>query len=161
MRSRRPQGWCLSTSRIEVRIELVTQLKTSELDELVIRSLEEGFKFVQRLRDEYESGINRFDLPGEALLLAREAWSVIAVVGLNLDPEGQPGVMRLRRFYVLPEYRRQGLGQKMLLEVIELARKAHAKTLELHTDNSQSARFYERNGFQRLDSSNPTHRLTL
>jgi GNAT superfamily N-acetyltransferase len=161
MRSRRPRGWCLSTSRIEVSIERATQLEPNDLDELVIRSLEEGFQFVQRLRDEYESGVNRFEHPGEALLLARDAQMVIAVVGLNLDPEGQLGVMRVRRFYVLPEYRRQVLGQKMLLEVIKLAREAHAKILELHTDNPQAAWFYERNGFQTLNSSNPTHRLTL
>jgi ribosomal protein S18 acetylase RimI-like enzyme len=144
-----------------VSIERVTQLEPSDLDELVIRSLEEGFKFVQRLRDEYESGVNRFDQPGEALLLARDATDVIAVIGLNIDPGGRPGVMRVRRFYVLPEYRSQGLGQKMLLEVIELAREAHAQSLELHTDNQNAARFYEPNGFQTLNSGNPTHRLTL
>ncbi len=142
-------------------IERVSQFEPNELDGLVIRSLEEGFKFVQRLRDEYESGVKRFDQPGEALLLARDAQIVTAVIGLNLDPEGQPEVMRLRRFYVLPEHRGHGLGQKMLLEVIELARKANAKFLELHTDNRHAARFYERNGFQALKSSNPTHRLAL
>jgi ribosomal protein S18 acetylase RimI-like enzyme len=140
------------------RVEL---LVPNELDGLVIRSLEEGFKFVQRLRDQYESGINRFDQRGEALLLARDASEVIAVIGLNIDPEGQPDVLRVRRFYVLPEYRRQGLGQKMLLEVIELARVARAKVLELHTDNPHAARFYDRNKFQALTSSNPSHRLEL
>jgi GNAT superfamily N-acetyltransferase len=157
MRWRRPRGWCLSTSRIE----RVNQLEPTELDELVSQSLEEGFQFVQRLRDEYGSGVNRFDQPGEALLLAREASNVIAVIGLNLDPHGQSGVMRVRRFYVLPEHRGQGLGQKMLLEVIELARVAKAAFLELHTDKPQAARFYERNGFHALTSSNPTHRLEL
>jgi GNAT superfamily N-acetyltransferase len=139
----------------------VTKLEPNELDGLVIRSLEEGFKFVQRLRDQYESGINRFDQHGEALLLARDASEVIAVIGLSIDPEGQPDVMRVRRFYVLPEYRRHGLGQKMLLEVIELARGASAKVLELHTDNPHAAQFYERNKFQALTSSNPSHRLEL
>jgi GNAT superfamily N-acetyltransferase len=147
----------LSTSRIE----RATQIGTHEFDGLVCSSLEEGFKLVQRLRDEYQSGINRFDQPGEALLLARDAQSVIAVIGLNLDPEGRVGVMRLRRFYVLPEHRRHGLGEKMLLEVINLARTAHAKVHELYTDNSQAERFYERNGFEPLTSINPSHRLEL
>jgi GNAT superfamily N-acetyltransferase len=151
----------LSTSRIEVSIERVLQLEPTELDELVIRSLEEGFQFVQRLRDEYESGINRFDQPGEALLLARAAQEVIAVIGLNLDPQGQPSVMRVRRFYVLPEHRGHGLGRKMLLEVIAMARAAKATKLELHTDNPQAASFYERNGFQALTSTNPTYHLEL
>jgi ribosomal protein S18 acetylase RimI-like enzyme len=151
----------LSTSRIEVKPERETRPEPNELDGLVIRSLEEGFKFVQRLRDEYQSGTNRFNQPGEALFLARDAQTVIAVIGLNLDPDGRSGVMRVRRFYVLPEHRGHGLGQKMLLEVIELAQAAKAKSLELHTDNPNAARFYERNGFQALTSSNPTHRLTL
>ena len=166
MRLWRPRGWCLSTSRIragtEARIERVTQLGPNELDELVNRSLEEGFKFVQRLRDEYQSGVNRFDQPCEALLLARDADTMdarinVAVIGLNLDPNGQPGVMRVRRFYVLPERRGHGLGRTMLLEVIQLARGAHAKSLEVHTDNPQAARFYERNGFQPLNSSHASH----
>jgi GNAT superfamily N-acetyltransferase len=151
----------LSTSRIEASIERIITLEPHELDELVIRSLEEGFKFVQRLRDEYQSGTNRFECPGEALLLARDRQIVIVVIGLNLDPNDQVGVMRLRRFYVVPEHRGHGLGHIMLLTVIELARAAGAKTLEPRTDNPHAARFYERNGFQPLNSSNPTHRLEL
>ena len=121
------------------------------------KQLEEGFKFVRRLRDEYQSGVNRFDQPGEALLLAREAQTVIAVIGLNRDLQAQPGVMRVRRFYVLPEHRNNGLGKTMLLKVIQLARDTHAKSLELHTDNPQAVRFYERNGFQTLNSSHASH----
>ena len=144
----------MSTSRIEV-------LEPTELDHLVGRSLEEGFRFVQRLRDEYTSGQNRFDRPGEALLTARELQTVIAVIGLNLDPHGRPGVMRVRRFYVLPEHRSVGLGQKMLLEVIELARMANAQTLELSTDHPRASRFYERNGFEVIRAEHATHRLSL
>jgi ribosomal protein S18 acetylase RimI-like enzyme len=147
----------LSTSRIE----RVITLGPNELDELVRCSLEEGFRFMQRLRDEYASGANRFERPGEALLLARELQTVIAVIGLNLDPHGQPGVMRVRRFYVLPEYRSVGLGQKMLLEVIELARNANTQTLELSTDNPPASRFYERNGFEVIQAEHATHRLEL
>jgi GNAT superfamily N-acetyltransferase len=161
MHSKPPRGWCSSILRTEVIIERVTQLEPHELEGLVRCSLEEGFKFVQRLRDEYESGVSGFDRHGEALLLARDAQRVTAVIGLSLDPQGQPGVMRVRRFYVLPEHRGHGLGRKLLIEVIELARAARAQILELHTDNPQAERFYERNGFQRLDSRNPTHRLEL
>jgi GNAT superfamily N-acetyltransferase len=155
----------LSTSRIEASIqasiERAIQLEPNELDGLVRCSLEEGFNFVQRLRDDYQSGVNRFDQLGEALLLARDTQRVLAGIGLNFDPNGQPGVMRLRRFYVLPEHRGQGLGEKMLLEVIELARAARAQVLELHTDNPHAARFYERNGFHALTLSDPSHRLEL
>ena len=69
--------------------------------------------------------------------------------------------MRLRRFYVLPERRGHGLGRTMLLEVIQLARGTHAKSLELHTDNPQAALFYQGHGFLRLNSNDPTHRLEL
>ena len=147
----------MSTSRIE----RVTTLEPSELDGLVARSLEEGFRFVQRLRDENASGQNRFERPAEALLIARDSQSVIAVIGLNNDPHGQPSVMRVRRFYVLPEYRSLGLGQKMLLEVIELARIANAQTLELSTNNPRASRFYEQNGFEVIRGEPATHRLGL
>jgi GNAT superfamily N-acetyltransferase len=157
MRFLPPRGWCLSTSRIE----RVRTLEPTELDGLVARSLEEGFRFMQRLRDEYISGANRFERPGEALLMARASQTVIAVIGLNLDPHRQPGVMRVRRFYVLPEHRGAGLGQKMLLEVIELSRIANAKMLELSTDNPRVSRFYQQHGFEVVRAEHATHRLSL
>ncbi len=146
----------MSTSRIE----RITTLEPSELDGLVARSLEEGFRFVQRLRDEYTSGQNRFERPGEALLIARELLTVIAVIGLNNAPHGQPSVMRLRRFYVLLEHRSAGLGKKMLLEVIEIARIANVQTLELSTNNPLASRFYEQNGFEFIRGEHATHRLS-
>ena len=157
MRCGTPRGWCLSTSRIE----RVRTLEPNDLDRLVARSLEEEFRFVERLRHEYASGQNRFERPGEVLLIARESQTVIAVIGLNHDPYRQLGVMRVRRFYVLPEHRGTGLGQKMLLQVIELARIANTRILELSTDNPRASRFYEQNGFEVVQAEHATHRLSL
>jgi hypothetical protein len=58
-----PRGWCLNTSRIEAKLERVIGLKPNELgpnelDRLVSQSLQERFGFVQRLRQNYRTGLN-------------------------------------------------------------------------------------------------------
>jgi hypothetical protein len=50
-------------------ITRTTELDLPPLDELRIESLREGYRFIDRLCDEWASGSNRFSAPGEALFL--------------------------------------------------------------------------------------------
>src|SRR5262245_15867190 len=58
----------------------------ADLEPFVQASLSEGFRFLQRLRDEWNSGVNRFTEPGEAFFVARHPASLAGVCGLNRDP---------------------------------------------------------------------------
>jgi ribosomal-protein-alanine N-acetyltransferase len=51
---------------------------------------------------------------------------------------------------VLPEARRQGIGSRLLVQVLEEARQAGARRvwLEVRASNAAAIRFYERHGFR-------------
>ena len=116
---------------------------------LIAESEHAGLGFVRGLADEWASGANRFDRPGEALFIARMTDRVVGVCGLNIDPyAATPEVGRVRHLYVLQAYRRLGIGRRLVIEVIGAAR-GRFGTLRLRTENPSAAAFYERLGFLR------------
>src|SRR2546423_527345 len=80
-------------TNMTVAIERLSNLQPECLATLIAESERGGLRFVRRLADEWTSGANRFDRPGEALFLARSGDDVIGVCGLNIDPyAAQPNV---------------------------------------------------------------------
>src|SRR5436309_11313799 len=117
------------------------------LAELVAESEEAGFRLVSRLVEDWESGRNRFDGPGEAFFAAVCGARVVGVCGLNADPyTAAPGVGRVRRLYVLAGFRRSGVGRQLVRAVVEAA-DGHFQQLRLRTEGRAAARFYEVLGF--------------
>ena len=130
-------------------IERLSDLPADSFDALVAESEQAGWRFLRRLTEEWASGANRFDRPGEALLAALVGGRVIGVCGLNVDPyAAAPGVGRVRHLYVLSAYRRLGFGRRLVGEVIGAAR-GRFDSLRLRTDNPAAAQLYERLGFRR------------
>lgn len=120
-----------------------------DLGELLAASLREDLRFVKRLCDDWASGINRFDQPGEGLLVALDGTRVVGVCGLNRDPfVAGEGIGRVRRFYVLPAYRRQGLGGRMLDELVARAL-PHFTVLRVLSLEARD--FYRTHGFRLLE----------
>ncbi len=78
----------------------------------------EGHRFLERLAADWTSGIVRFDRPGEALLTASLAGALAGVGGLTLDP-AVPGALRMWRFYIHPAWRRQGIGRRLAVALLE------------------------------------------
>ena len=143
-----------------ISITKVEELDLNVLQKLRAESSREGFQFMERLSDEWVSGANRFDNPGEALFLAVVDEEVVGVCGLNRDPYASaPNIGRVRRLYVLREHRRGGVGRALLNAVIAHARN-HFKILRVRTD--AATEFYAANGF-RPDASDAeaTHVLDL
>jgi GNAT superfamily N-acetyltransferase len=140
-----------------VAIERLTRLPPNLLAELLTASEQEGFRFVRRL----VAGDNRFDRPGEALFAASAGGRVIGVCGLSYDPfAGSPDVGRVRRLYVLPEYRQQGVGRRLVDEVVSAAR-GHFRRLRLRTNADGADQFYRALGFERSTELDCTHVLEL
>ena len=80
------------------------RLPIGGLDELRAEARAEGYNFIDRLANEWESGMNRFDASGETLCGHLENGLLVAVGGLNRDPfAGRADVGRIRRVYVRPE----------------------------------------------------------
>jgi len=144
-----------------VTIEPLGGWPPGRLAALVAESERAGLSFVRRLAEEWASGHNRFDRPGEALFAAIVEGDVVGVCGLNVDSRAaSPGVGRVRHLYVLSAHRRVGVGRQLVLAVIAAARSSFWQ-LRLRTTNPAAARLYEALGFKRTgDEADCTHRMT-
>lgn len=138
---------------IEIRRQ--QPIPTHELQPLIQASLAEGHQFLQRLAREAEDGANTFQNPGEAFFFAYHDKQLIGTAGLNLDPfENDSSIGRVRRVYVLPQFRGQGVARRLLQTVL-----AHNTFAVLHLRSTPEAnRLYESLGFQPTGQANPTHR---
>lgn len=135
------------------------ELPVPGIEELRAEARAEGYDFLETLVEDWASGGNRFDGPGEALFGVIGDGALLAVGGLNVDPwAGDPGTGRIRRVYVRREFRNRGLGRALMAGLIEQARKGFAR-VRLRAANADAARLYERLGFEPLASPDATHIL--
>ena len=143
-------------------IERVIDAPAERLGALLAESERQGFRFVRRLMEEWESGANRFDRPGEVLFVARVGDEVVGVCGLNVDPHADdPAIGRVRHLYVRVSHRRSGIGEQLVADVLEAARGRFAR-LHLRTTDLTAARLYERFGFRRTgEGRDRTHVLDV
>jgi GNAT superfamily N-acetyltransferase len=124
--------------------------EVKELPQAIVELEQEANKeelaLVTRMIEEFKSGKNRFDGPGEFFLTAYDNDKLIACGGLSQqwnenDVEARIG--RVRRFYVLPEYRKHGVG-KHLLKYLENKAVVNFSALCLYTDTHPAAHFYQK-----------------
>ncbi len=74
---------------------------------------------LRRPAENWQSGKNRFNAPGETLLGAFVNHQLVGVCGINSDPfSPQPRAGRIRHLYISERYRRRGIGQQLLVSVI-------------------------------------------
>lgn len=131
-------------------VKLINNLLNFDLDSLVKQSKEEGFRFVERLKDDFKNGSNTFNHFGESLFgVFNEEGVLVAIGGLNKDPfSNEQFIGRLRRFYVSKEYRRKGIGSLLVKRIIDES-KRYYKILVLHTDTGHADKFYSSIGFSK------------
>jgi GNAT superfamily N-acetyltransferase len=115
---------------------------------LIEESKEDGFRFLDRLVNDYKNGTNDFKKPSEALYgVFTDKGILIGICGLNVDPyTTDQKVGRVRRFYVSKDFRRKGIAQILLNKIVTEARK-NFDILVLHTDTPEASRFYTSFGF--------------
>lgn len=141
----------------------ITDLKSVDVTKLVEESEAEGYRFLKRLVSQYEDGTNTFNQEGEVLYGVWDQHDqLVAIGGLNRDPYStKEGVGRLRRFYISPNARRQGIGTRLLKEIIKYGQ-GNFKEIVVRTDSSMADAFYRANGFSAdLGLPEATHGLTL
>ena len=141
----------------------ITDLKSVDVTKLVEESEAEGYRFLKRLVSQYEDGTNTFNQEGEVLYGVWDQHDqLVAIGGLNRDPYStKEGVGRLRRFYISPNARRQGIGTRLLKEIIKYGQ-GNFKEIVVRIDSWMADAFYRANGFSAdLGLPEATHGLTL
>jgi GNAT superfamily N-acetyltransferase len=133
---------------VTMQINKIVDLYKVDISSLVVESQEEGFRFLERLVNEYKNGTNDFKKPGEALYgVFTDNGILVGIGGLNVDPyTTDEKVGRVRRFYVSKNCRRKGIGHNLLNRIVNEAKKDF-DTLVLHTDTPQASQFYKSFGF--------------
>jgi GNAT superfamily N-acetyltransferase len=136
-------------------------LPIDDFEELAAEARGEGWRFVDRLRQEWDANINRFSGPGEVLFGAFENDRLIAVAGLNRDPyTNGDRTGRLRHLYVRSRWRRRGIAEALVRAVLDAAR-TQFQSVRLRTGNPAAARLYRRSGFRTIEHRDATHEATL
>jgi GNAT superfamily N-acetyltransferase len=145
-----------------IAIAPLATLPPDAIQPLLDASRSEGLRLVERLADEYASGANRFDRPGELLLGAYAAGQLVGVGGVNRDPYARDAcVARMRHLYVLPAWRRRSVGRQLVAALIAAAA-PHFAVLRLRTTNPAADRFYQSIGFLVAEGdADATHALEL
>lgn len=134
-------------------------LPIAGIEELRAEARAEGYNFIEALVEDWASGVNRFDGPGEMLCGHLDQDRLAAVGGLNRDPFADcDAVGRIRRVYVRTAWRNRGIGTALVSELVDEAR-GHFHCVSLRAENSDAARLYERIGFVPIDNPDATHIL--
>lgn len=141
----------------------ITQLHAlpAQLSDLEREASMQGFRFLRRLIEEWHSGSNRFDKPGERLLVAKDDGNIVGIAGLNVDPYATArDTARLRRVYVANDHRRRGIGEALVGALLAEA-SPRFRVVRLSTDTDVAAAFYERLGFSAVADETATHEKML
>jgi ribosomal protein S18 acetylase RimI-like enzyme len=144
-----------------LEVQRIRDLPRQEFAEMLTESKTAGFRAIDRLVTDWETGANHFDCPGEALFIARRDNRILGVCGLNRDPYIHfSKVGRVRRLYVMQDSRRQGIGRRLTHQIIEVAEQSF-DWLHVRTTNPIAAEFYQSLGFMTCRSQLVTHTLDL
>lgn len=124
---------------------------------LLNESLAQGQRMLQRLRDNWESGANRFDQNGEILIAGFINDELAGVCGRNIDPYGvDAGQGRVRHLYVAQRFRRNGVGSALVRSILD-GTSEYFSCLNTNAPESAYA-FYQALGFVRVtDTATVTH----
>jgi len=134
---------------VKSRIRYVNNLLSEDISKLREESIKEGFNIISRLINDYKSGKNKFNQKGEALIVCEIDDKIVGICGLNIDPINTKRA-RIRRLYVLPQFRNKKIGKKLVAELINYSIN-HFKTVSVNIGELNISKFYENLGFKEYD----------
>jgi GNAT superfamily N-acetyltransferase len=138
------------------RVVPATQFLPDRVASLAAHAGQEGVRIVSVVRERWEDESERYEGRGEMILAAVADDEVVGIGGLSQCPHVD-GALRMRRFYVAPAWRRQGVARSIAEELIATG---HAYS-DLLTCNAQASAaagpFWESVGFVAVDTEGVTH----
>lgn len=139
------------------------------LGEMITTSAQEGEPSVQRMvrawKDSFAPSVSGrpgrgglFNQPGEGLYVAWDRATVVGLCGLRLAPTGAG---RLEPLYVLPAYRRRGIGSELLARALRHGG-PRVRRVGVTARRPESKLFLDAQGFTRRPAgARVTHELLL
>lgn len=117
----------------------------------------EGIRNMAMLESDWLSGANRFEAAGEALFGACFGEQLVGVGGVSRETGYAEPAMRMRRLFVLPAFRRTGVGQLLAKACIRHGL-GSADPLTCNAQASAAAGpFWESLGFAPIEHPSITH----
>jgi GNAT superfamily N-acetyltransferase len=140
-----------------IRVTRITQLQAG-IQRLRDEADRDGVRNMGLLVDQWESGAERFDAPGEALFGAFDGDALIGVGGVTIEHGAD--AMRMRRLYVLHDWRKRGAGRALA----QLMMATGLESADFLTCNARAtpaaAKFWEAMGFAPVTAPGWTHIFT-
>ena len=143
----RPDEWVVA-KRLVYRVAHDVFNETRPLDEMIA-----DFDSRATLDDMHDIQKNYFDIDGEFLVTTRNG----EIIGTGAIRKLEGDTCELKRLWLLTEYHGQGLGYRMLAELLSIARERGYKRMLLETDavaQSRAVEFYKRIGFHQIPVAN-------
>lgn len=137
-------------------IEPITALP-AQFNDLRADARAEGFTNIEALWREWHEESRYFDRPGEMLVIAFIGQDVAGIGGVTEDFI-DASWLRMRRFYVRPNFRRQGVGKAIAEYLLGRALRLN-RQIVLHTETSEGAAFWQAMGFIQIDREKTTHAI--
>ena len=144
----------------DYKLRLTKRYQAEELAELVVLSNAEGFRFIDRLGADSEAETPTFAAPGAFGFGWYLGEKLVAVGGMTPDPYVGIPAGRVRRVYVHPEHRRNGLGRGLIKAILEEGRSMYT-LFTLRAATPEAAALYESLGFVASDLPETTHEMRL
>jgi len=144
-----PHEWLIA-KRIVYRVAHVIFKETRPLDEMIA-----DFDSRNTLDDMLDIQNNYFENGGIFLVTVKGD----EIIGTGAVRNFDGHMCELKRLWLLTEYHGQGLGYRMLQELLNFAREKGYKRMRLETDavaQSRAVEFYKRIGFEEIPIPNQT-----
>jgi GNAT superfamily N-acetyltransferase len=108
-------------------------------------ALAERYRHIERLAETWAASLSTLD---SAFFTALRSDELVGIGGVTRDPyDSFRDLLRLRRFYVLPTFRRAGAG-RMLAEAAFTWARPRASRLSVRVSDREAAAFWEALGFE-------------
>lgn len=141
--------------KIKVSLQPLGDSLPKDIQLLRSDATDEGYRFIERLIEQWEMGAVRFDKPDEALFVARHDSEIAGIGGVTADPIDQTA-LRMRRFYIRPGFRRYGIARLLAEALMETALKT-GRPLNVNAGTEAAPPFWESLGFEPVERRPHTH----
>ena len=141
-----------------MRIEPITVLPR-QFNDLRADAHAEGFSHIEDLWRQWHEEGRCFDRRGEMLVVALAGQDLAGIGGITEDFI-DTSWLRMRRFYVRPTFRRQGVGKAIAEYVLSRALPLN-REIVLYAETPEAAAFWQAMGFVRVAREKTTHAIPV